>query len=123
MESTKSNKNECMCCICYEEDNYYAMKHCNICVDGIICVECYETYEECFYENSYSHCPCPICKNLFVTESIRILVFDCMQFYAYDYCENKFHYKLLSPLIKRFIKNYMETDFFKELQKMEKIQT
>jgi len=117
MEITKLNKNVCMCCICYEEDNYYAMKHCNICVEGIICIECYETFEECFNKQFYfpSPCPCPICKNLFITESIRTMVFNCMQFHADDYCDSKFHYKLLSPLIKRFVKNYMETDFFKEL--------
>ena len=106
MKPDKIDTNECMCCICYEEDIYYSMIHCNICVEGNICLECYDNNE--FIDNNY----CPICKNILVSESIRKIVCNIMNYYADDYCKDKFHYNLLSPLIKRFVKNYMKTDFY-----------
>ena len=45
MEPDKIDTNECMCCICYEKDIYYSMIHCNICVEGNVCLECYDNNE------------------------------------------------------------------------------
>lgn len=112
MKSDKTTNNECMCSICYEEDTYYSMIHCNICVEGKICNEC------CNNDNYIDNTFCPVCKNKLVSETIRVMVFNCMHYYANDYCDLKYHYNLLSPLIKRFVKNYMETEFYKSLRKL-----
>jgi len=111
MGEYETSNNICMCCICYGKETYYSMIHCNMCVEGKICNECYQIYNNGCFDKTY----CPICKNYLVSEAIRIMVFNCMHYYANDYCCSKYHYKLLSPLIKRFVKNYMETEFFKYL--------
>jgi hypothetical protein len=112
-EITKKNT----CCICYEVDNSISMVHCNICSEGHICCDCSDKILDS--DNIVHYCP--ICRCIMVTESVRLIVSNCMIFYAEDYVESKYIYNCLSPLMKRFIKNYMQTDNWNSIQELTRV--
>jgi hypothetical protein len=100
MEETKKQG---ICCICMEEDNFYAFIHCNFCKEGMICCEC-----ECEYSSEYfEHILCPICRNIYIDDYKKgVIIYGLLYYY------DNIHLYTNNKLITRWINNYIDTELF-----------
>jgi hypothetical protein len=93
------------CCICLEQHDYYDCNICRICKDGIICDDCFYSYEDT--DNAYSiECDvipsCPLCRTVFRQRCLNNLIKRALSKYSDIPTPNN--------LYRRWIYNYMISD-------------
>ena len=96
------NQTHTTCCICLEQHDYYECNICRLCKDGIICYECFYSYQ--VTENAYSiECDfipsCPLCRNVFRQRSLNLLITAALLEYSVIPTSNN--------LYRRWIYNHM----------------
>lgn len=117
---------EQICCICYEKDNYNSMINCHFCNEGSMCCECASEYEwsmEYEWSSNIIELCCPVCKSILIGDNIKKIIFYEMDFYATDFVNEKEYWNELSPLIKRFVTNYMNSDMWYDVYRPHAIKT
>ena len=60
-----------VCCICLENENYYACWPCDFCQDGFICCECSMEYED---NNDPFYLRCPICRSILISKNKHSII-------------------------------------------------